>query len=407
MSVRHESNSSGEYPLIVGHKGGREDEKLIWLNAKNPGPNATALNFNNISGFPTYDKIVGHLKKNKKGKSKPDQKTSPYPDDDVREFIKKHACGVFHGGGHYKEKREGVHHREFDKTYKMSCYSKRGRSSGSRYEASFNTYPLNQLHCPKVEVAFFWRWLKEEHPKMVFDAESFKEYKEQQPAKQPIRRPNNIHQSEDRFSKGAVWKGAAQPGPLTASPAAQPALSATSPVSTGDMAQPGPRTQNPVTTGVPSQMANVTTDSAPVASPSEAPGAERPTGLPKTQSVKVPEHTTSPATGKNDGEDEAMVDQGVVRAHFQSDGMDVQPKEEKKKAVAKGDHHGRETQDGASQATEQMKITATSPKHTVLKANESETGAFSSDKPVPHPAVHFAPSAGTIPDASQSRIRSD
>ena len=126
-------------------------------------------------------------------------------------------------------------------------------------------------------------------------------------------------------------------------------------------------------------------------------------------SVKVPEDTTSPASEKKDGEDEAMVDQGVIGAHFQSDGMDVQPKEEKGKAVAKADHHGKETQDGASlsQAMEQIKITDTPPKHTVVKANESEAGASSSNQPVPQRAVHFASSAGTIPDASQSRARFD
>ena len=123
MSVRRDWNYSCEYPLIVGHKGGREDEKIFRLNAEHPELNARALNLDNISGFPTFDRIVGHLKKDKKGNIKPDQKPSPYPDDDVRDFIKINACGVYHRGGYYKEKKDGPYHREFDKSYKISCYS--------------------------------------------------------------------------------------------------------------------------------------------------------------------------------------------------------------------------------------------------------------------------------------------
>ena len=77
--------------------------------------------------------------------------------------------------------------------------------------------------------------------------------------------------------------------------------------------------------------------------------------------------------------------------------------------MAKNHHHEKAILDGASlsQALEQIKITANPPKHTVVKANESEAGAASPNQPVPQRAVHFAPSAGTIPDASQSRARFD
>ena len=170
---------------------------------------------------------------------------------------------------------------------------------------------------------------------MVFDPESFKEYKEQKRAamqeRQPMRQPRKIHPSEDPF-----WKGAAQLVPPTASP-----------MSTGAMAQPGPSTTNPVMTSVRAQRANVARGLAPAAPPSEASEVEIPTESLKTPSVKVPEGTiltVRSVTGNKDGEDEAMADQGVLGAHFQSDGMNVQPKKEKGKAVAKDDTHGKGTQ---------------------------------------------------------------
>ena len=67
FAVRREWNYPREYPLIVGHKRGREDEKLLRLNQDRPGLNASALDLGKITSFPTYDQIVGHPKKEKKG----------------------------------------------------------------------------------------------------------------------------------------------------------------------------------------------------------------------------------------------------------------------------------------------------------------------------------------------------
>ena len=43
-----------------------------------------------------------------------------------------------------------------------------------------------------------------------------------------------------------------------------------------------------------------------------------------------------------------MPQQGIVGTHFQSDGMDVQPKKENEMTVAKGAHYGVEMQHIAS-----------------------------------------------------------
>ena len=170
-----------------------------------------------MSGFPTYDRIVGHVKKDKTGNVKPDQDPSPYDERDVPDFIQANACGVYHGGSHYKDKREGAYHREWDKSYKVKCYSKK---DNDWYSDSFNTYPPRQLHCPKVEIAFLWRWLKENHPGIVFDPEAFKECKEQKRAamkgRQRTESPREVHPSQHPFAAG---KAAAQPGPSTAGPA--------------------------------------------------------------------------------------------------------------------------------------------------------------------------------------------
>ena len=323
MSVRRNWNYPCEYPLIVGHKGGRENEKLFRRNQEWPGMNARALYLGNIGGFPTDDRIVGHVKKDKKGNVQPDQDPSPYAEDDVQDFIQANSCGVYHSGGYYKEKRQGAYHREWDRNYKLKCYSKKGSvDSGGWYPAPFNTYPPNRLHCPKVEVAVFWLWLRENHPDMIFDPESFKEYKEQKraamKANQQTRLPREFHPSQDPL---AVGKAVAQPGPSTA---------------------------RQVTTSTQSQAVNTIGGQAPVAHSAEASRAAVLTESPKTPSVKVLEGTTLPGastSGKETAEDEAMAEQGVVGAHFQSDGMDVQPKEEKEKTMAKGDHHGEEVQD--------------------------------------------------------------
>ena len=75
-----------------------------------------------------------------------------------------------------------------------------------------------------------------------------------------------------------------------------------------------------------------------------------------------------------------MSEQDVVGAHFQTNGMDVKPKEEKEKTVAQSDHNGEGLQDGAvsPQALEQIKIVATVPKHTVSMVKAKELEAESS-----------------------------
>ena len=104
-----------------------------------------------------------------------------------------------------------------------------------------------------------------------------------------------------------------------------------------------------------------------------------------------------------------MSEQGVVGAHFQSDGMDVQPKEEKGKTVPKGDHHGEGMQDSAASphALEQIQVAASVPKHMVVKTKELEAGSSSSNQSVPQRSMHFGPPVGTTLEASTSKARFD
>ena len=67
FDLRMRWNYPCDYPLVVGHKGGREDEKLFRLNQEYHGLNVRALDLGKINGFPTFDRIVSHLKRDKKG----------------------------------------------------------------------------------------------------------------------------------------------------------------------------------------------------------------------------------------------------------------------------------------------------------------------------------------------------
>ena len=58
-------------------------------------------------------------------------------------------------------------------------------------------------------------------------------------------------------------------------------------------------------------------------------------------------------------------------------------------------------------AVDPLTIVANAPKHTVVKAKGSEVGSLFSNQPASRRSVHFGPSVGTTPEASQSKARFD
>ena len=174
MKLRESWGYPSDYPLVVAHKGGREEDKFWKLNEENEGLNVRPVDLAEIdTDFPTFNQFVGHKKMDKKGNFKAGKpRLKGWTEDDkVRAFLMEHYCGVYHGDQTEVDIEQEPYHREWDTTYMVSCINV---NTNIPYRTPWRLHPVLHLHCPKAEVHFFWHFTRERLGNRIFYYEGYK-----------------------------------------------------------------------------------------------------------------------------------------------------------------------------------------------------------------------------------------